>query len=43
LTEEDGVRQVLEVVAEAIQRNLATAAIESWNIAVAANGYIVAH
>lgn len=40
LIEEDGARQVLEVVAEAIQSNPATAAIESWNIAVDANGHI---
>ena len=42
LIEEDGARQVLEVVAEAIQSNPATAAIESWEVAVDANGYITA-
>ena len=40
LIEDGGARQVLEVVAEAIQSNPAAAAIESWGIAVDANGYI---
>ena len=38
----DNTRQVLEVVAEAIQSNPTTAATEAWNVSVDANGYITA-
>lgn len=40
LTEEDGCRQVVEVLAEVIQANPADAAEEAWGVRVAANGSI---
>lgn len=40
LIEEDGARQVLEVVAEAIQSNPPNAVTECWKVAVDSNGHI---